>query len=346
MKLRLCSRKEAAHADAVWACTSTSTGCILTGSLDETVKSWNVAASGSDAASLEEAHVYSGHGLGVVSLASSPSSSASDTSAPLCVSNALDSSIRVWDIASHANIKTFNTPPGESWGVAMHPDNRHVYAAGGSTGALHIYDLTAPAGSENGIRMDKPVASVPLPKPGAAVLTSERKRQHYAMAVAVSPSASRVACSAADGIVALYDTQANGGVPTLIATCEGHASPVRALCFVDNGRLLATASDDTHVHLYDAKTGALVEAMAGHDGWAVSVSADNADGGDSRYVLSTGTDGAVKLWDTDARACVQTLKDSRGALWDACFVRTNDSRRFVAAVGEGKEVLLYEASTE
>ena len=86
--------------------------------------------------------------------------------------------------------------------------------------------------------------------------------------------------------------------------------------------------------------------MAGHDGWAVSVSADNADGGDSRYVLSTGTDGAVKLWDTDARACVQTLKDSRGALWDACFVRTNDSRRFVAAVGEGKEVLLYEASTE
>merc|ERR1712087_90243 len=104
MKLRLCSRKEAAHADAVWACTSTSTGCILTGSLDETVKSWNVAASGSDAASLEEAHVYSGHGLGVVSLASSPSSSASDTSAPLCVSNALDSSIRVWDIASHANI--------------------------------------------------------------------------------------------------------------------------------------------------------------------------------------------------------------------------------------------------
>lgn len=34
-------------------------------------------------------------------------------------------------------------------------------------------------------------------------------------------------------------------------TLEGHAMPVRSLCFSPNSQMLLTASDDGHMKLYD-----------------------------------------------------------------------------------------------
>ena len=338
MKLTLARRHENAHDEAIYAVASSGLGVVVTGALDETVKTWKVGEDGG----LDEEHAYPGHGLGVVALAMPDGRS--EGGEATFAANALDSSIRVWDVKTHLPTKVMHTPPGESWGIAFGNDARYLYAAGGSTGALHVYDLSKEFDQSAGSH--PPTVSVPLPAPTAPVLTTEKKRQHYAMAVAVAPGGDRVACAAADGTVALFDTAAGGGAPSFAASCEGHAAPVRSLCFVDGGKLLATACDDAHVHLYDARTGALVEAMAGHDGWAVSVRAESAaDGsGSSRYLVSTGTDGAVKVWDCDARACIQTLKDSREALWDAAFVRGgSDGARFVVAAGESKEALVYRA---
>jgi WD repeat-containing protein 61 len=52
---------------------------------------------------------------------------------------------------------------------------------------------------------------------------------------------------ATDGIVNIFDVAGN----KLWHTLEGHAMPIRSLCFSPDSQLLLTASDDGHMKLYD-----------------------------------------------------------------------------------------------
>ena len=56
-----------------------------------------------------------------------------------------------------------------------------------------------------------------------------------------------VACGAVDGIINVFDI-ASGA---LLHTLEGHAMPVRSLCFSPDSQLLLTASDDKDMKIYD-----------------------------------------------------------------------------------------------
>jgi hypothetical protein len=80
-----------------------------------------------------------------------------------------------------------------------------------------------------------------------------------------------LACSTTlDGTIVIFDV-AKG---KLLHTLEGHNMPVRSLVFppVDNN-VLFTASDDKHIHMYDAKSRVLVSGFSGHASWLLSVDA-------------------------------------------------------------------------
>jgi WD40 repeat protein len=72
----------------------------VTGSVDETVKTWR--ASGD---TCEETHTYTGHALGVVSVAVDARG--------LTASSALDSVIRVWDMTTNETRAVMEAPPAE-----------------------------------------------------------------------------------------------------------------------------------------------------------------------------------------------------------------------------------------
>lgn len=62
-----------------------------------------------------------------------------------------------------------------------------------------------------------------------------------------SPDGKYIASGALDGIINIFDV-AQG---KLVGTLEGHAMPIRSLCFSPDSQLLLTASDDGHMKLYD-----------------------------------------------------------------------------------------------
>lgn len=62
-----------------------------------------------------------------------------------------------------------------------------------------------------------------------------------------SPDGKYIASGALDGIINIFDV-AQG---KLVHTLEGHAMPIRSLCFSPDSQLLLTASDDGHMKLYD-----------------------------------------------------------------------------------------------
>ena len=84
---------------------------------------------------------------------------------------------------------------------------------------------------------------------------------------------------------------------------EGHVGPVQAMRFSPDGRLLATASADGTVCLWDGRTGHLVRTLVDCDNLVYAV----AFSPDSRLLAAGTWDGFVRIWDVSSGGLRITL---------------------------------------
>ncbi|KAH8778279.1 WD40-repeat-containing domain protein, partial [Hyaloscypha sp. PMI_1271] len=87
-------------------------------------------------------------------------------------------------------------------------------------------------------------------------------------------------------------------------TLEGHGGRVWSVAFSHDSELLASASDDKTVKVWDAATGTLRQTLEGHGGrvWSVAFSHD------SELLASASDDKTVKVWDAATGTLRQTLE--------------------------------------
>jgi WD40 repeat protein/tRNA A-37 threonylcarbamoyl transferase component Bud32 len=100
-----------------------------------------------------------------------------------------------------------------------------------------------------------------------------------------------------------------------LATLEGHTDGVLAVAFSPGGRLLASASADGSIKVWDRHTARLLETLHGHRGHVTAV-AWHPDG---KSLASGGADATLRLWDADSGASLATLRGHTAGVTGVAF---------------------------
>ncbi|MGP3978200.1 nSTAND1 domain-containing NTPase [Streptomyces sp. 8N114] len=182
--------------------------------------------------------------------------------------------------------------------------------------------------------------TAPTPEARGALLTMSAHRS-YRKEIVAHPQALTGVAFSRDGALAtasgeevrLWNPDRRSRRPMATLPTK---SPVQAVTFSPDGRLLATGGDNGDLVLWDVEKRAKAATLRGHDEAVRSV----AFSPDGHRAASGGADGTVRLWDVEDRTSRDTLTESEGPVNAVAF---SPDGRTVSAVGNDGAVRIWSA---
>ena len=227
----------------------------------------------------------------------------------MLTSSAWDASIRSWDPATGAHLKTITGHTDAVASVTFSPD--------GTTLATRSWDKT--------IRLwDATTGQLRHTLIG---------HQDDVDVVVFGPDGRTLASGSQDDTVRLWDAVTGEHIKTL----RGHHSYLISLAFSPDGSILASGSEDDSIRLWDAVTGGHITTLREHEA-GVETLAFSPDGG----MLASGSrDNTIRLWDVETHEVLHTITEHEDDVWTVAF--SPDGKTL--ASGGGDTVSLWDVTT-
>ncbi|SOD96445.1 caspase family protein [Spirosoma fluviale] len=226
------------------------------------------------------------------------------------LSGSYDKTIKLWDVATRQEVRTFKGHGISVSSGCFSPDGR--YALSGS------YDKT--------IKLWE-VAT-------GKKLRTFKGHSSSVSSVCFSPDGRYALSGSYDETLKLWDVATGQEVRTF----KGHASSVWSVCFSPDGRYILSGSYDKTIKLWDVATGQEVRTFKGHASsvWSVCFSPDG------RYALSGSYDETLKLWGVATGQEVRTFKGHASSVNSVCF---SPDGRYALSGSYDKTIKLWEVTT-
>jgi len=155
------------------------------------------------------------------------------------LSGSEDHTVKLWDVASGREVRTFTGHSESVSSVAFSPDG-HTALSGSRDETIKLWDVAS--GRE---------------------LRTFAGHSDYVWSVAFSPGGRTVVSGSGDGTVKLWDI-ASGNE---LSTFTGHSGKVESVAFSSDGRVVLSGGDDGSIRLWDKATGQmLTRSMSYRDG--------------------------------------------------------------------------------
>lgn len=126
--------------------------------------------------------------------------------------------------------------------------------------------------------------------------------------------------------------------PESYMVIDAHNSRINAVSISPTEKIVATASFDHLIKIWDLGTGNHLITLKGHEK-CVNAIAFSPDGS---QLVTTGADKSVRIWDVSSGKCINTLEGHENWLWSIAF--SNDGT-LIASAGDDQTVRFWNSKT-
>ncbi len=228
-----------------------------------------------------------------------------------------DKTVKLWDVATGREIKTFTGHVAYVSSVALSPDQRYAIS-GGMDRKIILWDLSTGGLVKTFTGHKAGVFSVAFAPDGRTFISGSMDKtlilwdirtgrvirtftgqENVVRSVAFSPDGNMFASGSWDSTILLRDSATGREIKTF----QGHSKGVNSVSFSPDGKYIISGGSDNVVKVWNIATGTQSQSLTGHTGQVNSV----AFSPDGKYALSGGQDKTIRLWDINQGTQLKTL---------------------------------------
>jgi len=235
----------------------------------------------------------------------------------------IKNSLKLWDIATGREIRTFIGDTDAIYSVAFSPDGRYVLS-GSANHAIKLWDVTTGKEIRALTGHTKEMQSTWAGEKDALIIS-----------LAFSPDGLYVLSGSSDKTLKLWDVATGREIRTF----TGHTGMVSSVAFSPDGRYALSGSWDSTLTLWDISTGNVIRrnistgkeirTFKGHTDRVNSV----AFSPDGSHIISAARDNSIRLWDVATGRGIRIFTGHRGDISSIAF--SNDVKSFISGGSDG-----------